>query len=158
MPATGVLPDASGPKTARTRLEALDAVGDAPLEAMLHLAGEPRPLERPVLLRMGRAPLLEPRDRSRDALCKRYLRLPPEQLARLADVGDVVRPLTEQRWGDLDLRLDGELGRDQLRGAHERVPLAERQVDGLVANTLLGERVHAPCDPVDAVVDVGEVE
>src|SRR6476469_8986863 len=102
MPATAVLPDAVGPKSARTRL---DAVGGAPFEAMLHLAGGARPLERAVFLRMGRAPLLEPRDRPRDALGERYPRLPAEQLAGLPDVGYVVRHLTEQRRGDLDLRV-----------------------------------------------------
>src|SRR5689334_18457364 len=109
MPATAVLPDAVGPKRARTCLRARGL-----LEAMLDLAGEARPLERAVLLRVRRAPFLEPCDRARDALVERRLRLPGEQLARLADVGDVVRHLAEQRRGDLDLRLDAELACDQL--------------------------------------------
>src|SRR4051794_2101210 len=92
MPATAVLPDAVGPKSARTRL---DAIRGAPLEAMLHLAGGARPLERAVFLRMGHAPLLEPCDRTRDALGKRRLRLPAEELACLADVGHIVRDLAE---------------------------------------------------------------
>ena len=77
---------------------------------------------------------------------------------RLADVGHVARHLAEQRRRDRHLRLDVELGRDQLGGADERVALAEREVDRLVRDAAVDERLDPARDPVDAVVDVGEVE
>src|SRR6185312_14188425 len=83
MPATAVFPDAVGPKSARTDL---DARAGGLLEAMLDLAGKARPLERAVFLRMRGAPLLEPRDRTWNPVGERCLRLPAQQLARLADI------------------------------------------------------------------------
>ena len=81
-----------------------------------------------------------------------------EQVVRLADVGDVVRHLADERRRLRDLRLDAELGRDQLGCAHERVALAVGEVDRLVRDAAVGEALDAARDAVDAVVDVGEVE
>src|SRR5919197_2555118 len=86
-PATAVLPEAVGPKSART----LRAGGRRLLEAMLDLGRGARAFERPVFLGMGPAPLAEPGDRPRNALRERSLRLPAEQPARLAHIRDVVR-------------------------------------------------------------------
>src|SRR6476661_1210763 len=109
--ATAVLPDAVGPKSARTDLRG--SAGRL-LEAMLDLGRRAGAFERAVLLGMHRAPIAEPRDAPRDALVERRLRLPVEELARLAHVGDVVRHLAEQRRGDRHLRRDAELRRDQV--------------------------------------------
>src|SRR5690242_19169286 len=80
--------------------------------------------DRPLLVeRMLRAPLPEPGDGLRDPGVERRRRLPVQELTRLPDVGDVVGHLAEQRAGVLDLRLDAELGGDQLRRADERVAL-----------------------------------
>src|SRR5438477_11000391 len=132
-PATAVLPEAVGPKSAMT----LRAGGCRLLEAMLDLGRAARALERPVFLGMGRTPLAEPRDRARDALRERRLRLPAEQPARPAHVRDVVRHLAEQRRREADLRVDTKLSGDQLRRADERVALAEREVDRLVRDPVL---------------------
>ena len=61
-----------------------------------------RPMRRvaraaPFPARVRGSPLAEPRDRARDALVERHLRLPAEQVARLADVGDVARHLPDER-------------------------------------------------------------
>src|SRR3954447_21741802 len=93
-PASVVLPDAVGPKIARTLR------GSRLLEAMLELVADGGTDELPVLLRMRSAPLLEPCDGLRDAVAQRRLRLPAEQVARLADVCDIVRHLAEQRRRD----------------------------------------------------------
>src|SRR5262245_2938244 len=153
-PATAVFPDAVGPKSART----LRAGAGGELEAMLDLVGRLRADERAVLLRMRGAPLLEPGDRARDADFERRLRLPPEQLARLADVGHVVRHLAEERGRDRDRRLHVELAGDQLGRADEGVSLAVGEVDRLVRGGVARQGVDAAGDAVDAVVDVGEVE
>ncbi len=81
-----------------------------------------------------------------------------EQLARLREIRDVVRHLAEERGRERHVRLDAQLGRDPLRAVHERVPLAVGEVDRLVDHPALRERLDAAGDPVDAVVDVGEVE
>src|SRR3954464_1784366 len=127
-PATVVLPDAVGPKSARTVLVRAGRL----LEAVLDLIRRLRALERPVVLRVRGAPLLEPVDRTRDAFGERRLRLPCENVACLPDVGDVVRDLTEERRRDVDAGLDVEPLCDQLCGRDERVPLAVREVDRLV--------------------------
>src|SRR5262249_60143854 len=71
----------------------------------------------------------EPRDRLRYSLVERRRRLPAEQLACLADVRDVVGHLAEQRARTVDLRLDVELGCNQLGRADESVALAVRSED-----------------------------
>src|SRR3954447_17717418 len=109
-PAAAVFPEAVGPKSASTLRPSAGRL----LEAMLDLVARARALEQAVLLGMRRAPLLEPGNRLRDPFGERRLRLPGEQLVRLAHVGDVVGDLTEQRRRDRDLRIDVELGRDQL--------------------------------------------
>src|SRR6266516_1198561 len=152
--ATAVFPDAVGPKSARTLRPSRRGL----LEAMLDLSHRACALEGPILLRMRRTPLAEPRDRTRDTVGERRLGLPAEQLACLGHVCDVMRDLAEQRGGSVDLRLDAQLSCDQLRGAHERVALAEREVDRLVGDAPLREGVDTARDAVDAVVDVGEVE
>src|SRR6185437_4620989 len=154
--ATAVLPEAVGPNSPRTA--GLEVGAGGLLEAMLDLARGARTDERTVLLRMRGAPLLEPRNRTWDAVTEGRHRLPPEQLARFANVGDVVRHLAEQRRCEGDLRVDVELLGDQLRRAHQGVPLAVGKVDRLVGDAAADERRHAPRDAVDAVVDVGEVE
>ena len=107
---------------------------------------------------MGCTVLPEPGDGAGDPLVERHLRVVAEQLARLAQVGDVVRHLAEQRRRDRHLRLDAELRGDPLRGVDERVALPVGEVDRLVDDPALGERLDPAHDPVDAVVDVGEVE
>src|SRR5512133_1265651 len=143
--ATAVLPDAVGPKIATM-------LGDGKLEVGF--------LRHPVadevcgVLRV----LAEPGDRARDSLVERHARLPAEQVARLADVRDVVRHLAEQGRREADLRLDAERAGDQLRGPDERVALAEREVDRLVDDVAGDERLDPTREAVDAVVDVREVE
>src|SRR5262249_20747794 len=143
-PATAVLPDAVAPKRARTCLET--GAGRL-LVAMVELGSRARPLERPVLFRMRGAPLTEPGHGLRDSVGERCLRLPAEQPARLADVGDVVRDLAEKRRGHRDARIDLELRGDQLGGAHERIALPVGEVDRLVRDAAFDERVHAAGDP-----------
>ncbi len=77
---------------------------------------------------------------------------------RLADVGDVAGHLAEQRGGDRHPRLYSDLGGDQLGRAHEGVSLPVGEVDRLVGDAALGERLDAAHHPVDAIVDVREVE
>src|ERR687888_2254103 len=162
--AMAVLPDAVGPKiamTTRRRLAAPLGRGNrgARLPANLGVLREERVGgKRAVLFRMCGAVLLEPGDRARNALLERHARLVAEQLPRLREVGDVVRHLAEQRRRQCDLRLDVELRRDQLRRVRERVALAVRQVDRLVHDAAVGQRLDTARDPVDAIVDVGEVE
>src|SRR5436189_163679 len=88
--ATAVLPDAVGPKMATT-------LGDGKLEVGF--------LGHPVAHEVGGVlgVLAEPGDRARDAFVERHARLPAEQVARLADVGDIVRYLAEQRRREGDL-------------------------------------------------------
>src|SRR5262245_37011633 len=105
--------------------------------------------ERQILLGVRRAPLAEPAHGARDALVERRLRLPLEQVVRLADVGHVVGHLAEERRRLADPRLHAELGGDQLRGAHERVALAVREVDRLVRDPAVGEAFDAAGDAVD---------
>ena len=105
-----------------------------------------------------RAVLLEPLHRAGDPLLERDRGLVAEQLACLRQVGDVVRDLAEERRSKRDLRLDPELARDQLGSLDERVAVAVGEIDRLVHDTSLGERLDAAGDPVDAIVDVGEVE
>src|SRR6476661_1861244 len=153
MPATAVFPDAVGPKSAKTCL------GPGGLfEAMRELIRALRTFERPVLLGVSRAPLFEPRDRLRDAVVQRRRRRPAEHVVCLADIRDVVRDLTEERWSDRHGRLDAELFRDQLGCTNEGIALAVGKVDRFVARATFSKRVHTACDPVDAIVDVREVE
>ena len=63
-----------------------------------------------------------------------------EQVARPADVGDVVRHLAEQRRRDRHLRLNAELAADQLGAADERCSRAVGEIDRLVYDAPLGER------------------
>src|SRR6266516_1661698 len=114
--------------------------------------------ERPVFPGVRRTVLLEPGHRTGDPLLELHGGLVPEELARLRQVGNVVRDLAEQRRRKRDLRLDAELGRDQLGGMDERVAVAVGEVDRLVHDAPLGERLDALRDSLDAVVDVGEVE
>src|SRR5947208_11505746 len=104
---------------------------------MLDLAGEARPLERTVFLRMRGAPLFEPGDSPWNPFREWRPRLPAEHLARPADVGHVVGDLAKKGWCRRDLWLDGELRRDQLGRANEGVPLAVGEVDRLVRDSLL---------------------
>ena len=97
-------PSAVGPKMPRTLT---DGIGCERLPAN---RVRPRVDRAVVLLRMRGAPLAEPCDRARDALVERGLRLPAQQVVRLADVGDVVRHLADERRRERDLRLDAELG------------------------------------------------
>src|SRR5690242_8527350 len=122
------------------------------LEAMLDLARGARADERTIFLRVRAAPLVEPGDGARDAVAERRRRLPAEQLARLADVGDVVGHLAEERRSERDLRVDVELRSDELGRAHEGVALAEGEVDRLVRDPALDECRHATGDAVHAVV------
>src|SRR5919198_4263699 len=135
--ATAVLPDAVGPKMATTL--GADS-GRTGLPANLCVLRKQRVgRKRAVLFRMRRAVLLEPGDRARDALLERHLRLVAQQLARLGQIGDVVGHLTEQRGREGDLRLDAELGGDQLRGVDERVALTVSEVDRLVHDPTIRE-------------------
>src|SRR5215218_9224206 len=154
--ATAVLPDAVGPKIARTL--ALRARAGGLLEAMLELVRVGLLEERAVLLRVRLAPLAEPRYAFRNARVERRRGRPVEEVARLANVRHVARHLAEQRRREPDLRLRSHLGADQLGGAHERVPLAVGEVDRRVGDAPVGERVDPSRDPVDTVVDVCEVE
>src|SRR5688500_12487842 len=96
--ATADFPDAVGPKIPRTLPGRCGGKRLPPRAGALAL-------HRAVLLRVGGAVLREPRDRVRNPLVQRRLRRPAEQLARLADVGDVARDLAEPRRRGLDLRL-----------------------------------------------------
>ena len=111
-----------------------------------------------VLLGMGCAVLAEPRHRPADPVVERHRGVVAEQLARLREIGDVVGHLAEQRGSERHARLGPELGGDPLRAVDERVALAVGEVDRLVDDPTLGERLDAPGDPVHAVVDVREVQ
>jgi len=94
--ATALLPDAVGPKIART-LGVLGGFAAGLLEAMLDLAGLVLGYVRAIFLGMVAAPFAEPGNGIRNPLCEWRCRCPAEQIVRLADVGDVVRHLAEQR-------------------------------------------------------------
>src|SRR3954464_4582034 len=85
--ATAVLPEAVGPKIARTTPGRL---GDGKLE--VGLLRDPVTDEVGGVLRV----LAEPGDGALDAHVQRHARLPAEEVARLANVGDVMRDLAEQ--------------------------------------------------------------
>src|SRR2546426_12432045 len=137
--ATAVLPDAVGPNMATT-LRGTDCRTGLP--ANLGILREERVgRERSVFLGVRRTVILEPGYRPGDPLLERHGGLVPEQLARLRQGGDVVRDLAEQRRRERDLRLDAELGRDQLGGMDERVAVAVREGDRLVHDAPLGERL-----------------
>src|SRR5512133_3131929 len=83
--ATALLPDAVGPKMARTRPS---------VRGKLEVGLLRHPVADEVRRMLGMLP--EPGDGARDPLFQRDARLPAEQVASLADVGDVVRHLAEQ--------------------------------------------------------------
>ncbi len=103
-------------------------------------------------------PLREPGNAARDARLERDRRLPVEQAAGTADVGDVPGHLAEERRRERDVGCVAGRLADQLRDPDERVALTVGEVDRLVAHVAADEAVDAPDDSLDAVVDVGEVE
>src|SRR5215212_7975674 len=111
--ATAVLPDAVGPKIART----CPLVGG---NLEVGLLRHPVPGEVGRMLRV----LAEPGNGPWDPFLERDARLPAEQVACLPDVCDVMRHLAEQRRGEDGLRLHPQRSCDQLRCADDRVPLA----------------------------------
>ncbi len=126
----------------RTRRRVSGGAGGL-LEAVRDLIG-PVVHERALLVeRVLHAPLLEPGDCLRDPLVERRRRLPAEQLSCLAYVGDVVSHFAEQRRRVVDLRLDFELGGDQLGRADQRIALAVGEVDRLVCHPAAGEPLDA---------------
>src|SRR5580765_6774811 len=144
--ATAVLPEAVGPKIART----LGADWRARLPANVGVLWEESVRrQRSVFFGMRRAVLLEPRHGTCDALLERNRGLVSEQLARLRQIGDVVRDLAEKRWSERDLRLDAELACDQLGRMDERVAVAVGEVDRLVHHATIGERLDPARDAID---------
>ena len=107
---------------------------------------------------MGLPPLRKPGDAARDPLVERYGRLPAEQPAGAADVGNVPGHLTEQRWSECHVGLLAGCLTDQLCHADERVALTVGEVDRLVPDAPLNQALDAADDSLDAVVDIGEVE
>src|SRR3954469_1651027 len=105
-PATAVLPEAVGPKSASSR--GLREVGAGGLlEAMRNVAGGAVRIldDGDLLFGMLGPPRPEPLHGAPDPFVERDLRLVPEQPARLGHVRDVVRHLAEQWWRDRDLGL-----------------------------------------------------
>src|SRR3954452_12100381 len=97
--ATSVLPEAVGPKSARSG--GLGRAGRL-LEAMRDVAGRPVGVldHRDRLFGMLGPPWAGPLHRTLDPFFQRHLRLVAQDRPRLRHVCDVMRPLPEQRWRD----------------------------------------------------------